>query len=382
MGGLAVVDRLGEWVRVVGRPGVVLVLCVGLGACQAAETGSDDSSTASSTGWVAGGPVATGDAPVGLVADGPAVLVVHNYAQTVVRVGADHRVTALAEGPDGPSHPPLAFGSLWVVLPNAGDPVTVGNAEYTQNAVGRLDSETGQMQAQLPAGAQFLAASPDQVWAVGGHGEESWVWRIDPTDNSVTALPGALDPEVPGRVAAVAYGRDRLWVALYGTQWGAPSRVVTIDPSTGASERLPARIPEEMIINDMALTDTGVALIGTDLTSEVPHGILVLLDASGATVGDVQMGRGLTGITLTGDGLWISDCLDGTLTLLDPATGTPRGQPVQVGTAYPPDEPLDWNREDYSCPGAITQAEDTLWVTAWNDDAIIPVQPPQLTQPR
>lgn len=359
----------------VGRLAVVLVLCVGLGACQAADTSSGNPDTGgSSAGWVAGEPVATGDAPVGLVADGPSVLVVHNYAKTVVRVSADHTVTPVAEGPDGPSHPPLAFGSLWVVLPNAGDPVTVGNAEYAQNAVGRLDPDTGQVQAQLPAGAQFLAASPDEVWAVGGRGEENWVWRIDPAGNSVTPLPEALHPGVPGKVSAVAYGRDRLWVALYGTQWGVPSRVVTIDPATGASEQLPAEIPEEMIINDMALTDTGLALIGTDLSAETPRGVLVLLDASGASVGDVSMGRGLTGITLTEDGLWISDCLDGTLTLVDPRTGTPRGQPVQVGTAYPPEEPWDLNREDYSCPGTVTQAGDTLWVTAWNDDAIIPVQ--------
>jgi hypothetical protein len=120
---------------------------------------------------------------------------------------------------------------------------------------------------------------------------------------------------------------------------------------------------------------TGLALIGTDLSADAPRGVLVLLDTFGATVREVQLGRILTGITLAEDGLWISDCLDGTLTPVDPRTGTPRGQPVQVGTAYPQDEPWDWDREDHSCPGAITQAGDTLWVAAWNDDAIIPVQP-------
>ena len=67
----------------------------------------------------------TGDAPSGLVADGSSVIVVNNYAKSVVRVDADGTVTPVAEGPDGPKHPALAFGSMWVVLPNGGGTATL-----------------------------------------------------------------------------------------------------------------------------------------------------------------------------------------------------------------------------------------------------------------
>lgn len=323
--------------------------------------------------WHVGSPVHVGGAPYGLVANADRLVVVNGDAKSVVVVDEAGSSALLAQGPDGPLHPPIAFGSLWTVIPST-EPATHANeATSPQERVARIDPTSGKVLALIPASARLLVSSPDAIWGIGAHGEdEVGVWRIDPTSNAATALPQRLR----GLVGAATYGRDRLWVALNCSQQPcAPDekRLITVDVVTGQVSRLNTRFPTDLVFGDMVLTPSGIALTAIHEVGNRMTGAVVMLDEQGQSPRTHELGALAGGVALSEDGIWVSNCDLGAITLLDEATGEPIGDPVVVGLADPLVEPVDLEREG-SCPNAIAISGGTIWVANTNDDAVVPVR--------
>lgn len=119
-------------------------------------------------------------------------------------------------------------------------------------------------------------------------------------------------------------------------------------------------------------------LVGITGMADQPRGLLVAIASNGRVLRSVTLGRGTTGAVDTPDGLWVSDCLSGSVTLLDPTTGSTRFGPLLVGTPWPADKPFPFDVEEgFSCPSVLAAAGGTLWVANWNDDAIVPIRPDQ-----
>jgi hypothetical protein len=355
---------------------LVLVLAVGLAAC-------GGSSTPPAT-REAGSPVTTGENPTGLVADGDALLVLHESG-TLVRVSADGRVEQLADGPTGLGAPVLAFGSLWAVRMGAGGTDVIedeggGTIEASLDAVVRVDPSDGTTLATFDAlGSDLvLAATDDALWVAGhrlpGGG---WVWRIDPDTEEVTTVQegdGVRGDSAITSQVLVATG-DQLWLTGNCDAMPCPDdaeRVRVIDPTAGEVTLLDTALPDDLLLSGAVAAD-GLVWTAGFLLGEELEGSLVAIDETGAVVHDVTVGRLPGGLAVGADGLLVTDCLDGTLSRLDPTDGTAIQPPIVVGDPYPADEPFDWYREDYACPGPVTQAGDTIWVVLL-DGTLIPVR--------
>ena len=360
---------------------LVLVLAVGTGGC-----GGPAAPTAALR--EAGTPLSTGARPTGLAVHEDLLVVVHDDG-SIVQITADGDVDLLTERSDRLSAPLVAFGAVWVVQTGAGgdtEPEAIdGTVEYRLDAVVRIDPLDGTAVATIgDLGDQLLlVATDDAVWVVGERsGDRGWVWRIDPVTNRATAVQEGDgvrgDSSVTTSVLVVAGGR--LWLAGNCEAMPCPAgaaRVRILEPATGELTTLDVELPDELMVSAAALVDGRLWFAGFplgQLLGDNGSGRIVAVEATGEVSDQVEVGRFPTGLTFADDGLWLSDCLDGTITRIDVADGTTLQGPLAVGTAYPPDEPFDWYREDFSCPGAMAEVGDTVWVALQLDGAVVPVR--------
>jgi hypothetical protein len=84
------------------------------------------------------------------------------------------------------------------------------------------------------------------------------------------------------------------------------------------------------------------------------------------------VGRWPAGAVHAGGAVWVTDCLDATLTRIDTATGAVQGRRVVIGVPAPAGD-VDLFGGGFSCPGPVAVQNDTLWITAYNDGTLIPV---------
>ncbi|GEM_PF-6764266 len=360
---------------------LVLVLAVGIGGC-----GGPAAPTAAPR--EAGTALSTGARPTGLTVHEDLLVVVQDDG-SVVQITAGGDVDLVTEGSERLSAPLVAFGSVWVVQTGAGDdtePEEVnGTVEYRLDAVVRMDPLDGTVVATIGdlGDELLLAATDDAVWVAGERaGERGWVWRIDPVTNRATAVQEGDgvrgDSSVTTSVVVVA--GDRLWLAGNCEAMPCPAgaaRVRVLDPASGEVTALEVELPDEFMVSAAAVVDGRVWFAGfplSELLGDNGSGRLVAVDPTGEVSHQVEIGRFPTGLTFADDGLWLSDCLDGTLTRIDPTDGIILQGPLVVGTPYPPDEPFDWYREDFSCPGAVVQVGDTIWVALQLDGTVVPVR--------
>jgi hypothetical protein len=360
---------------------LIVMLAVGIAGCggPAAPTGADRE---------VGAALSTGARPTGLAVHGDLLIVVQDDG-SVVQVGVDGEVDQLAQHPDRLSAPLVAFGSLWVSQTGAGgddEPEEVnGTVESVLDAVVRIDPQDGTTVATIgDLGDQLLlAATDDAVWVVGERsGERGWVWRIDPATNTATAVQhgdGVRGDSSVTTSALVVVG-DQLWLAGNCEAMPCPTgaaRVRVLDPTSGETTTMDVELPDELMLSAAAVIDGRVWVAGFplgQLLGDNGAGRLVAIEPTGQLSGQVEVGRAPMGLAVAGGGLWLSDCLDGTVTGFDPTDGTILQGPLTVGAPYPPDEPYDWYREDFACPGEMVEVADTLWVALHLDRTVVPLR--------
>ena len=367
--------------RLRGWGALLLVLAVGVGGC-----GGSAAPTAAPR--EAGAPLSTGARPTGLAVHEDLLIVVQDDG-SVVQITADGDLDQLTQRSDRLSAPLVAFGSLWVAQTAAGgddEPEEVnGTVEYVLDAVVRIDPLDGTAVATIgDLGDQLLlAATDDAVWVVGERsGERGWVWRIDPATNIATAVQegdGVRGDRSVTTSVLVVVG-DGLWLAGNCEAMPCPAgaaRVRVLDPATGEMTTLDVGLPDELMVSAAAVVDGRVWVAGFplgQLLGDDGLGLLVAIEPIGEVSSQVEVGRAPMGLAVTDDGLWLSDCLDGTVTRFDPTDGAILQGPLAVGTSYPPDEPFDWYREDFACPGAVAEVGDTVWVALQLDGAVVPIR--------
>lgn len=363
----------------IGRAGVWVALGVGM-VLLVAACGEGEVSAVPVVTLEAGAPIPVGDAPSGLAAVPGGVAVINEYARTVVLVAPGGEVTSLCEECGSPLV--FAFGSLWAGGPVVGE-VTFGLPEdptgavsYPVGSIVRLDPATGDQQALIEAEGTPMVITDDAVWGLGGGGALN---HIDPATNMVTVFPRVwvtreegepvdLDALVSPR--ALAWDGSRFWLAAITGDQTSAAVIGVEDPAKPADAifvDLGPIYPADMAVGDGVLWLTAVNRSFTE-------GLLVRVETEGDhTVSAVPFGRMASGVDVSDDGVWVTDCLAGTLTLLDPDSTRVIAGPLSVGTAYPEGEPFDMYREDFSCPGVVLPVGDTVWVANWNDDAVVAV---------
>jgi hypothetical protein len=362
---------------------LIVLLLVGVAAC-----GGPQLPTA--TPSEAGTPLSTGDALTGLAAHEDALLVVH-ASGSVVRVTDDGDLEPVTEQAHGLTAPLVAFGSLWAVQTGAGgidvtEYADGSGVDYLLDGLVRIDPDTGTALAAIgDLGTDLvLAATDDAVWVAGERaGEQGWLWRIDPdTDRATVVQAGdGVRGDLAVRTTVLVAAGDRLWAAGNCDAMPCPAgaeRLRVIDPATSEVTPLAVALPDELLLSSAAAIDSRVWFAGLALGQEEhgleqPQGLLVAVATTGQTVHQLEIGR-LPGLGVDDDSLWLTDCVTGTLTRLDPEDGAIVGEPILVGTPYPPNEPFDWYREDYACPGPLARTGDTLWVALLLDGTVVPVR--------
>jgi hypothetical protein len=354
---------------VVAAGAVAALVLAGCTNQTSAAPGSGGSGASPGSSFVVGAPVRVsqseyGHSVTGLVADGDSVIVVDAIDQSLVRIDPSGQVASLADGVVGPTHPVLAFGSLWVVLRVA-----------PTDVIARLDPASGEVQAQISikfmSDQTDLVATGTEVWAFGTTNslDAGSVWRIDPETNQVTGPLAA----VGDHIAAAAYDGTSVWV-VGPPRSPTPSdhvRLSRIDATSGAVTRYVGVVPDELLAITAAVVSGGQLWVASQ---DSENGVLTAFDTHGLATQSLKMGRFASGLLTTPDGLWVSDSVDATVTLIDPATGSAIAGPFSVGTPYPgPEKPI--SSDALSIPGLMVRAGDTVWVALSSPAAIVPFSP-------
>jgi streptogramin lyase len=222
---------------------MIIAIVAGLALAGCGETASPSATSLGSPAATATAQTTASAAPPGL--------------QTVDLDEVASLEVELERGPDWPTE---LDGSLWVLLPDVGEPAAV-----------RLDPETGAEQASIPVDGrlcQGMIAAFDALWACS----DSGMVRIDPARNAVAATIAYPSPQVAGRPAA---SEDAVW-ALAGNV--VATSVVRIDPATNAvtdTYEL-GHVATNIAYGDGALWITSPA-----------DGVLLRLDSATGKVGEV-----------------------------------------------------------------------------------------------
>jgi sugar lactone lactonase YvrE len=206
------------------------------------------------------------------------------------------------------------------------------------------------------------------------------VWRIDPDTDHATVIQAGdgVRGDLAVRTSVLLAVDDQLWLIGNCDAMPCPAgaeRVRVLDPSSGEVTSLDVALPDELLLSSAVAVDGRIWFAGFPIEgTEQPEGLLVAVETTGELVHQLEVGRLPIGLASDDESLWLTDCLNGTLTRLDPDNGEMLGDPIAVGTPYPPDEPFDWYREDYACPGPLARTGDTLWVALVLDGTLVPVR--------
>jgi peptide/nickel transport system substrate-binding protein len=275
-----------------------------------------------------------------------------------------------------------AVGVALGVLLTQGDGSTA-SASIAPNAVGVIDSESGDIVSEIPVGGApgQVAVGFDGIWVTNAN--DNTVSRIDPSTNQVVqtvsvgggpagvAIGGGavwvangldgtvsrIDPTTNQEVlrvtvgngpSGVAYGEDAVWVtnsadgtvsriaprasrvtktfpAVIGASGVAVGfgRVWIVSPSSASVVALDPRSGQVLKRIGVGVEPNAVAVGGTSVwVANRADDTVSKIDAQTASVRDViPVGRGPEGIAADAREVWVANGGDGTMTRLDPASG-------------------------------------------------------------
>jgi peptide/nickel transport system substrate-binding protein len=191
-------------------------------------------------------------------------------------------------------------GSIWLAVPDAGTVV-------------RIDHATRQVTDTITVGGSpsALAVGGGSVWAASVPG--GTIARIDPATERITERI----PLGNGRVAALAFGLGRLWVADSTEQ-----ELLAYDAATGRRVR---GIP--INVHPSALAVGAGAIWMTDYQGGVVTGVD---PRSGTSIGTIPVGKGPVAVAVGDGSIWAANSLDGTVSRVDPVSET-AGPAIAVG---------------------------------------------------
>jgi DNA-binding SARP family transcriptional activator/ABC-type transport system substrate-binding protein len=211
-------------------------------------------------------------------------------------------------------------GSIWLAEPDAG-------------AVVRIDPDTRQVVETIPIGGSpsALAYGGGSLWAAGVPGDT--LYRIDPGTEKVTQRIGLGD----GRVAALSFDLDRVWVADSTDQ-----ELLAYDPTTGHRVRT---IPINANPSALAVGAGGIWV------TDYREGVVTGVDPrSGADIGTIRVGSGPVAVAFADGAIWVANSLDGTVSKIDPLSNT-SGPAIAVGNtpvAFAVNGTSIWVADEYS----------------------------------
>ncbi|MBA2642951.1 MAG: hypothetical protein H0U82_08505 [Actinobacteria bacterium] len=270
-------------------------------------------------------------------------------------------------------------GAALGVLLTQGGGSTAG-ASVGPNAVGVVDSESGEVVSEIRVGGApgAIAAGPDAVWVTNA--SDNTVSRIDPSTNEVRQTI-----RVGGGPASVAAGGGAIWVAN-----GLDGTVARIDPTTNQVVQTitvgngPSGVAygegAVWVTNSADGTVSQIAPITGRVRKTFPAGV----GASGVVVGyrriwvvspssasvvalDPRSGRVLQRIGVGGepnavaagaDAVWVANRADDTVSKIDPRTTTVKDT-IQVGRR----------------PEGIAAGPEGVWVANGVDGTLIRLDP-------
>jgi hypothetical protein len=104
--------------------------------------------------------------------------------------------------------------------------------------------------------------------------------------------------------------------------------------------------------------------------------LLVGVDRSGAVQHRIEPPGAVTGAALGDQGVWVTDCWAGLLSLLDLDSGQLIGDPIQIGRGATSDlrQDVEADGAPYDCPTAVTIGGDTIWVANTGAGTLVPVK--------
>ena len=242
----------------------------------------------------------------------------------------------------------VGHGSLWasVFVDQAADPDAGLDAERSGPHVLRIDPVTGEIIATIPitgavpegslgtAGVADLVATAGSVWVAtdcDGCRDYATFQQIDPATNRVTRV-------VVWQVGDRSQTTSPRLVVVDGRLWGAIATIITNDDDRG----------------------------------ELVEGGLYRITENGRVELRASLGRWPQAAGYARGSVWITDCLDGTLIQIDPATGAVQGSPHRIGIPLTGEMDV-FDPEGYTCPSSLAVLGDTLWVTGLVDGTLIPV---------
>lgn len=346
-------------------------------ATTAQETTSTLPTTPTSVGASVSDSVVVGEFPRSIAANGDLVWLVAGDQDLVAVDAAEHEIVGRVEGLDDPGRIAVLDGEVWVGAgggsedePGPGDWVKIDPV---------LMEVTGSVSGMSMHDA--LAAGFGSIWGVGGEARDPSVARIDPDRMDVVAtipidgICETCEMDYPG-ISDLAVSDTAVWALGYCDGCPEAQAVYRIDPTTNTAERIGRVIENEdgwAAVGQIEAVDDTVwtAMINIEDPSESDRGHLLRLDTELGTFEDVAtVGRWPIDLLYAQGFLWVTDCLDATLTQVDRETGQIVGEPTLLGTPAPDDA----EGEDFTCPNAVAVQGDTIWVCAFGDGTAIPVE--------
>ena len=256
-----------------------------------------------------------GDVPIKLATGGNAVWVVNSLDGTISRI--DLRSRSVRTLP----------GAGWIGMAVGPDSVWVPNGDA--GTVSRFDLRSAEVRRtiRLPSGrdkpfAALIAASPSDVWVIGGKAlvklppplkppaTHVRAWRIDPHTNRVTrTVP--LEGAVLGLSSpfAVVIAGDSVWVR-------GDSGITRLDRRNG-------RLEERLALSSRGCCETGGLAAGAGSVWVADHGrgVVWRVDAgTGRIVATIPVRGKPSGVAVGAGAVWVADANYGVILKVNPNT--------------------------------------------------------------
>lgn len=351
--------------RTARRAAIVAVLAVALASCgggggDGESGGSGTGGMRSERGLAVGETIEVGDRPVGIMR-GPGGVWVASTPVTVIEPQR-REVREQVEVPE--AHGAVVTEHTSWIPGVAGKP-DGSPATNPDGAVAEIDVHSFRVRSYIPVGGRpdRVAVAPTTVWVTDPQAKRLTVLEVD-----TSQVLGTVDLDVaPGEIA---FGKDAVWVTAAD---GDPCRcLLSVDPGRGEVTGTFDLGSAAQRITGVVVTRRGVWVTATSGDGASTKGLLLQVDAeTGKVTRTIELGRSATGVAAGGGTVWVTDCLAGTLTGVDEATGDTVKGPTEVADPAPAGAALDGRQG--GCPAALVAVQDVVWVANRNAGTVVPV---------